>query len=117
MLLQYERDIVKCVSSILEGKGDNTGMPSYATTEAWWGLPDSQLAEFLQIQQARLMEARLQKEAIWKKLPAKAKREADKLQQDVEDACQQISVRLRALHVCYFGHVEKGKDVCRVVVC
>lgn len=94
IVVQYDRGIVKCVSSILEGKSQYTADVCAASAEAWWGLPDSQLGDFLASQQARLQEARLQKQAIWNKLPAKAKREADKLQQDVDHALQQRMVRL-----------------------
>lgn len=94
VLVQYEQGIVKCVSSILEGNGDSTGEGCVESTEAWWGLPDSQLQEFLQSQQVRLHEATLQKQAIWNKLSIQAMREGDKLQQDVHDAIQQQTVKL-----------------------
>lgn len=94
--MQYERGIVKCVSSILEGKPERTEKVCAASTEPWWGLPDAQLGEFLGSQQVRLQEAALHKHAIWNTLPMRAKQEADKLEQDVQDAIQQRLVRLSA---------------------
>lgn len=90
--MQYERGIVKCVSDILEGKAEGTVKDCSKSAEAWWGLPDSQLDQFLSDQQVRLREATSQKEAIWNKMTPRAKQNAERLEQDVQDAIHRTTV-------------------------